>query len=113
MFHAGFHLSSQNQQGLVVCKVSCHMLHLLSSYATMTSNIYRRQNGQEGFVPANYVQEIEPLKVKEAVKQKQVEMVPVKIKKKKIEKRSVSRGRFGNRKATNRGSTRGASKFIL
>ena len=49
---------------------------------------FRRQNGQEGFVPANYVREIEPTKVKKVTKVKEVVNVPVKVKRKKVEKRS-------------------------
>ena len=49
----------------------------------------RRQNGQEGFVPANYVREIEPTKVKKVTKVKEVVNVPVKVKRKKVEKRSA------------------------
>ena len=41
--------------------------------------IYRRQNGQEGFVPANYVKEVEPLKMTKKVKRKEMVSVPVKV----------------------------------
>ena len=47
----------------------------------------RRQRGQEGFVPASYMQEIEPTKVKKLVKKKELVNVPVKVTKKKMEKR--------------------------
>lgn len=49
----------------------------------------RRKNGQEGFIPANYVKEIEPAKVKKVVKKKERISVPVKVKKTKIEKRQA------------------------
>ena len=44
---------------------------------TYTNN--RRQNGQEGFVPANYVKEAEPLKTTKTVKRKEMVSVPVKV----------------------------------
>lgn len=47
----------------------------------------RRKNGQEGFIPANYVKEMEPAKVKKVVKKKEMISVPVKVKKTRIEKR--------------------------
>lgn len=48
---------------------------------------FRRSNGQEGFVPANYVREVEPTKVKKLTKVKEVVNVPVKVKRKKVERR--------------------------
>ena len=39
----------------------------------------RRQNGQEGFVPANYVKEVEPLKTTKMVKKKEMVSIPVKV----------------------------------
>ena len=39
----------------------------------------RRQNGQEGFVPANYVKEVEPLKTTKTAKKKEMVSVPVKV----------------------------------
>ena len=51
---------------------------------------YRRVNGQEGFVPASYVkEEPEPVKVKKVIKKKELVNVPVKVQKKRIEKRYV------------------------
>ena len=47
----------------------------------------RRQNGQEGFVPGNYVKEVEPKKVTKVTKKKEMVKMPVRVKKKKIEKR--------------------------
>ena len=41
--------------------------------------IHRRQNGQEGFVPANYVKEVDPLKTTKTVKRKEMVSVPVKV----------------------------------
>ena len=52
---------------------------------------YRRQNGQEGFVPANYVKEVEPLKTTKTIRQKEMVSVPVKIKRKRLEKRRGGR----------------------
>ena len=49
----------------------------------------RRKNGQEGFIPANYVKEIEPAKVKKVAKKKEIVKVPVKVKKTRIEKRYI------------------------
>ena len=49
--------------------------------------VFRRKNGQEGFIPANYVKEIEPSKVKKVVKKKERINVPIKVKKTKIEMR--------------------------
>ena len=40
---------------------------------------YRRQNGQEGFVPANYVKEVEPLVTTKTVRRKEMVSVPVKV----------------------------------
>ncbi len=39
--------------------------------------IFRRGNGQQGFVPANYVKEIEPAVVTQKVKKTVIEEVPV------------------------------------
>ena len=48
---------------------------------------FRRQHGQEGFVPASYVKEDEPVKVKKVIKKKELVNVPVKVQKTRIEKR--------------------------
>lgn len=45
------------------------------------------QHGQEGFVPASYVKEDEPVKVKKVIKKKELVNVPVKVQKTRIEKR--------------------------
>ena len=50
-------------------------------------NCHRRKNGQEGFIPANYVKEIEPAKVKKVVKKKELVSLPVKVRKTRIEKK--------------------------
>ena len=54
---------------------------------SLLSFIGRRKNGQEGFIPANYVKEIDPAKVKKVVKKKEMVNVPVKVKRTRIEKR--------------------------
>lgn len=59
----------------------------------------RRQNGQEGFVPANYVKEVEPLKTVKKVRRKEMVSVPVKVKRKKMERRRVPR-RGGTKRGT-------------
>ena len=51
--------------------------------------IGRRQNGQEKFVPANYVKETAPAKIKKVTTKKEVVNVPVKVKRKRTEKRHV------------------------
>ena len=57
------------------------------SPSPLSHSLFRRKNGQEGFIPANYVKEIEPSKVKKVVKKKEMINVPVKVKKTRIEKR--------------------------
>lgn len=51
------------------------------------SLINRRQNGQEGFVPSNYVKEVDPVKVKKVTKKKEVVSMPVKVRRKRTEKK--------------------------
>jgi len=62
-------------------------LFILTSKTNKDWWAVRRSNGQEGFVPANYVREVEPTKVKKLTKVKEVVNVPVKVKRKKIERR--------------------------
>ena len=52
----------------------------------------RRGSGQQGYVPANYVKEIEPANVKKKVIKKVMEEVPVNVKKKHMVKRRVKKG---------------------
>ncbi len=52
-------------------------------------HMHRRQNGQEGFVPANYVKETAPAQVKKVTRKTELVNVPVMVKRKKIEKRYV------------------------
>ncbi len=59
----------------------------VSIYSEVHQYFYRRINGQEGFVPASYVKEIEPTKVKKIIKKKETVTVPIKVTKKRIEKR--------------------------
>lgn len=47
----------------------------------------RRQNGQEGFVPSNYVKEVDPVRVKKVTKKKEVVSMPVKVKRRRTEKK--------------------------
>lgn len=47
----------------------------------------KRGNGQQGFVPANYVREIEPAKITQKVTKTVMEEVPVKVKKRQVVKR--------------------------
>ena len=47
----------------------------------------RRGNGQEGFVPANYVKEVEPAVIKKVSKRKEMVSVPVTVTRKKTERR--------------------------
>ena len=55
---------------------------------TLEMFVPRRLHGQEGFVPASYVKEHdEPIKVKKVIKKKELVNVPVKVQKKRIEKR--------------------------
>lgn len=49
----------------------------------------RRGNGQQGYVPANYVKDIEPGLVKTKVMKKVIEEVPVKVKEKQVVKRRL------------------------
>ena len=49
----------------------------------------RRPNGQEGFVPRNYVKEIEPAMIKTVAKKKVMKPEKVKMRKKKTEKQRV------------------------
>ena len=56
---------------------------------SLVVSICRRQNGQEGFVPANYVKETAPAKIKKVTTKKGVVNVPVKVKRKRTEKRYV------------------------
>ena len=51
--------------------------------------ITRRSNGQEGFVPRNYVKEIEPAVIKSMTKRKVVKPEKVKMRKKRTEKQRV------------------------
>ena len=49
----------------------------------------RRGNGQQGYVPANYVKEIEPATVTQRVKKTVIEEVPVTMKRtKKVPRRA-------------------------
>ncbi len=74
-------------------------------YTPTPPPLIRRTNGQEGFVPANYVRDIEPAKVKKATKKKEMVSVPVKVVKKKIEKRKVARAsRTGSKSVLGRRS---------
>ena len=41
--------------------------------------VCRRANGQQGYVPATYVTDMEPAKVRQVVKRKVLEEVPVKV----------------------------------
>ena len=62
-------------------------------------------------MPANYVREIEPAKVKKVTKKKEMVSVPVKVVKKKTEKRRVPRtSRLGSKSSVGR---RGASRECL
>ena len=65
----------------------CHINEI--DYIVSTLLIYRRQNGQEGLVPANYMKETAPAKIKKVITKKEVMNVPVKVKRKRTEKRHV------------------------
>ena len=64
-----------------------HFISFSLSPSPLFHSLFRRKNGQEGFIPANYVKEIEPSKMKKVVKKKEMINVPVKVKKTRIEKR--------------------------
>ena len=49
----------------------------------------RRPNGQEGFVPKNYVKEIEPAVIKNVTKKKVMKPEKVKLRKKRTERQRV------------------------
>lgn len=51
----------------------------------------RRPNGQEGFVPRNYVKEIEPAVIKNVMKKKVMKPEKVKVRKKRMEKQRVAK----------------------
>ena len=53
----------------------------------------RRPNGQEGFVPVNYVKEVEPAVIRNITKKKVTKLVTVTVKKKKTEQRKVAKRR--------------------
>ena len=53
----------------------------------------RNRSGKEGYVPANYVVEIQPLSHKRVVKKKVVVATPVKVLKTRTEKKVVRRRR--------------------
>ncbi len=73
----------------------------------------RRTNGQEGFVPANYVKDIEPAKVKKVTKKKEMISVPAKVIRKKIEKRKVPRSsRMGSKSILGRRSNTCESNYV-
>ncbi|XP_065894234.1 spectrin beta chain, non-erythrocytic 1-like isoform X3 [Dysidea avara] len=72
----------------------------------------RRPNGQEGFVPVNYVKEVEPAVIRNITKKKVTRPVKVKLRKKKTEQRKVSKRRSAalipSRIFPSRGDTSGA-----
>lgn len=55
----------------------------------------RRANGQEGYLPSNYVKEIEPKMVKKTVKQSVKQPVKVKVLKTGVRKELVKRPKAG------------------
>ena len=69
---------------MVGCEVGGHVhVQLTKSCIIDLENHYcRRANGQQGYVPATYVTDMEPAKVRQVVKRKVVEEVPVKVKRK-------------------------------
>ena len=73
----------------------------------------RRENGQEGYVPANYMQEAEPAKVSKVTKQKEMMMVPVKVKRKKMEKRKVTKSKRRSNYNPSRGGTRASGGLVV
>ena len=62
-------------------------------YIVWTIPLHRRPNGQEGFVPVNYVKEVEPAVIRNITKKKVTRPVKVKLRKKKTEQRKVSKRR--------------------
>ncbi len=77
----------------------CYCKKLGKSFL-LADNFCRRGNGQQGYVPANYVKEIEPATVTQKVKKTVIEEVPVIVKKKeKVKKRvkPIQRKRGGTR----------------
>ena len=61
--------------------------HFEYRHFTTSLSTFRRGNGQQGFVPANYVREIEPAKITQKVTKTVMEKVPVKVKKRQVVKR--------------------------
>ena len=57
-------------------------------HGVLSCNI-RRPNGQEGFVPKNYVKEIEPAVIKNVTKRKVMKPEKVKLRKKRTEKQRM------------------------
>lgn len=66
----------------------------------MTFHYTRRGNGQQGYVPSNYVKDIEPAIVTTTVTKKVSEEVPVKIKKKETVKRRLRKQRTSMKRAS-------------
>ena len=58
-------------------------------YYVLSSLNIRRPNGQEGFVPKNYVKEVEPAVIKNVTKKKVIKPVKVKLRKKRMEKQRM------------------------
>ena len=68
--------------------VRTYMHACVHIYLPLLCNI-RRPNGQEGFVPKNYVKEIEPVIIKTVTKKKVIKPEKVKMRKKRTEKQRV------------------------
>lgn len=67
----------------------------------------RRSNGQEGYVPANYVKEIEPKVIQKSVKHPVKEPVKVKVLKTGVRKELVKKPKGGaNLRRTPSGNSR-------
>ena len=55
--------------------------------------VHRRPNGQKGFVPVDYVKEVESAVIRTITKKKVAKPVKVKFRKKRIEQRKIPKRR--------------------
>ena len=72
---------------------SRHVNQVLMYVHAVVVYVHRRPNGQEGFVPVNYVKEVEPAVIRNITKKKVVKPVKVKLRKKRIEQRKLPKRR--------------------
>ena len=76
---------------LLIVKISNFLQSQINIHNLICSIVIniRRPNGQEGFVPRNYVKEVEPAVIKNVTKKKVIKPVKVKLRKKRTETQRI------------------------